>query len=834
MKKLVSLLLAVALMLGLAANVGADWHNFRNSAENMAITTAPVPTDPAKTEEKWSTAQSLKEGSGWNINNPAPMLLVEGKLLTTSGSNLVELDAATGEILRTAEMADVNGTLGNSAPAYGDGTIFMPLQDGRVQAFDAETLEAVWISENLGSQCTTGLVYKDGFVYGCTGNASPGKVFCLTAEDETPETCQEKAALWAVYNEEDDKGSYWSTPYVSDTAVVYGTDSGFLCSRSRTDGQLISRLQLPEGKQRSGIAYAGGKVYGGTSAGYLFSAVLAEDGSLSQLKAEKDDTVSSITSTPVVYNGVVYYGGSKMVVAADAETLLTLRTTGDTGFEQPSFGGAVQCSLLLHPGQDGVYLYATQNCTPGGLYLVKDDGETMTAAVLHTPAEEKQDYCLVSPVCDENGTIYYRNDSGYLFAVGTKEEPPVVTSVTASVSVVDHRGNELYPQTEKVMPQGSTAYDILMQTGLNVDAVSTEYGMYVRAIEGLAEKTTDGLCYWMYEVNGESPMVGASSYVLQTGDRVCWKYYAEEPVPPVLTSVTASVSVVDHRGNELYPQTEKVMPQGSTAYDILMQTGLDVDAVSTEYGMYVRAIEGLAEKSAGEASGWLYEVNGESPMVGASSYILQAGDQVCWKFFAAEQPPVIMPSAPSRPQQPEKAPLPYTDTAGHWGEEAIRFVTEQGMMNGVSAETFSPDAFLTRGMLATILYRLAGSPETEPAACADVPADSWYAGGIFWAAKTEVLLGAGDGRFLPEAEITRQELAVMLWRYAGRQTGNGDLSVFSDGEQAAAWAEAALNWAVEAGILTGRTGGLLDPAGKATRAETAAMLMRFVEAESGK
>lgn len=810
--------LALLLVLCLLASQAAAWHSFRGSSNNMAITQAPVPTDPALAEEKWVTAESLKSGTGWNVTNPAPMLLVEGKIITTSGENLLELDADTGETLRTAQMEDVCGTLGNSAPAYGGGMIFMPLQNGTVQAFDAATFAAVWISENLGSQCTTGLVYRDGFVYGCTGNSSPGKVFCLKTEDEDAETCQQKQAVWAIHNPDDDMGSYWSTPIVTDTAVVYGTDSGFLCSRNTADGGLISRVELPGGKQRSGIALYEGRVYGGTGSGYLFSAALAEDGTLSDLKAEKDEKVSSITSTPVIYNGVVYYGGSKTVVAADAVTLQTLRCSVG-GFAEPNFGGAVQCSLLLHPGQDAVYLYATQNCTPGGLYLVKDDGQTMTAAALHVPAEDKQEYCLVSPICDENGTIYYRNDSGYIFAVGTKRPvaPPVPTTVTASVSVVNHEGTALYEKTAKTLPVGATAYDILLQTGLEVDATPGQYGMYIHSIAGLTEQTEGGLRYWMYEVNGESPMVGASSYVLQAGDEVCWKYYVEPAAPPIPASVTASVSVVNHLGTVLYPQTTKVLPAGATAYDILMQTGLAVVTSNSPYGVYVSSIGGLAEKSAGQGSGWMYEVNSTSPDVGASNYILQNGDAVVWRFVA-ENPLPVMPTVPQKPaEKPETLPQPYADVQGHWGEEAIRFVSEKGLMKGVFADSFVPDVSVTRSMVMTVLARMAGA-ETEGGAV-------WYEKAMMWAKEQ----GISDGSN-PEKGITREQLVTMLYRYAGTPQVKGDLSKYADAAHVSEYAAKAMAWAVEKGIITGMTNATLVPCGETTRAQLAAMMMRFWEA----
>ena len=193
--------------------------------------------------------------------------------------------------------------------------------------------------------------------------------------------------------------------------------------------------------------------------------------------------------------------------------------------------------------------------------------------------------------------------------------------------------------------------------------------------------------------------------------------------------------------------------------------------------------------------------------------------------------PTVTPPATTPPAQEV---LPFADVAkDQWFYDAVEYVYSKELMDGVSETAFAPDATLSRGMVATVLYRLAGEPASagESAAFPDVTSDAWFAKAVSWASAEQIVTGYDDGKFYPDGNITREELAVMLWRYAkaaGKDTGTtGDLSAFSDTAAVSSWAVKALTWCVEQGILTGRDSGILDPGGTATRAEAAAILMRY-------
>lgn len=180
------------------------------------------------------------------------------------------------------------------------------------------------------------------------------------------------------------------------------------------------------------------------------------------------------------------------------------------------------------------------------------------------------------------------------------------------------------------------------------------------------------------------------------------------------------------------------------------------------------------------------------------------------------------------------APFTDVDTA-KWYHLSVDYVLTHKMMNGVSSRAFAPNANLTRGMLVQILYNLEGKPKGTAANFSDVQADAWYAEAVGWAASNKVVTGYADGTFRPNAAVTREQAAAILYRYA--QSKGIDVSVgentnilsYVDVQQASEYAIPALQWAVGAGVLNGKNGDRLAPTGTATRAEIAAIMQRWCE-----
>lgn len=174
-------------------------------------------------------------------------------------------------------------------------------------------------------------------------------------------------------------------------------------------------------------------------------------------------------------------------------------------------------------------------------------------------------------------------------------------------------------------------------------------------------------------------------------------------------------------------------------------------------------------------------------------------------------------------------------SANDWFASAVDYVTGKGMMNGTADNTFSPKAHTTRGMVVTVLYRLENQPSTSAASFTDVASGAYYANAVAWANANGIVSGYGSGKFGPNDKVTREQLAAILYRYA--QYKKYDVSVgedtnilsYDDAQSISTYAIPAIQWACGAGVVTGKSGSKLDPKGNATRAEVAAMLMRFCE-----
>ena len=254
------------------------------------------------------------------------------------------------------------------------------------------------------------------------------------------------------------------------------------------------------------------------------------------------------------------------------------------------------------------------------------------------------------------------------------------------------------------------------------------------------------------------------------------------------------------------------------------------------YG-YIDAIGAEAEFGHGSAhSGWQYMVNGTLPEIGCRDYAFTGDATLIWFFtddYTRERGSEIWGGGGGTSTPVTEVEKTFTDISGHWSVDAIQYVYDRGLMEGVGETTFAPHATLSRSMLVTMLWRLAGKPAAEGSAFADVPEGEWYAQAVAWAAAQGIVDGMTATTFAPDGVLSREQAAAMLYRYAQSQnyaTGQrGDLAGYADGAQVSGWAVDAMQWANGASLMTGRTDAALVPGGSATRAEAAAILMRFCE-----
>lgn len=267
-----------------------------------------------------------------------------------------------------------------------------------------------------------------------------------------------------------------------------------------------------------------------------------------------------------------------------------------------------------------------------------------------------------------------------------------------------------------------------------------------------------------------------------------------------------------------------------TTYDIVIPSAL-ANTVKTDK---TKAVAGdtVTLTAAGEGTLTVTDANGKTVALtdlGSGKYTFKMPSAKVSVGFktTADQPCDGGKDCPS-------APFTDVDTA-KWYHLSVDYVLAHKMMNGVSSRAFAPNANLTRGMLVQILYNLEGKPKGTAANFSDVQADAWYAEAVGWAASNKVVTGYADGTFRPNAAVTREQAAAILYRYA--QSKSIDVSVgentnilsYVDVQQASEYAIPALQWAVGAGVLNGKNGGRLAPTGTATRAEIAAIMQRWCE-----
>lgn len=307
-------------------------------------------------------------------------------------------------------------------------------------------------------------------------------------------------------------------------------------------------------------------------------------------------------------------------------------------------------------------------------------------------------------------------------------------------------------------------------------------------------------------------------------------------------SETISVTFTLSGNGALWMDTTTLsdLPEGTTVYDVLQQLQREGKLTFQHKGGYVSSItfgdKTLTELEEGENSGWMYRVNSVLPDVYMSAYGLKNGDNIR-VFFTTDytkesgghggSAPSTVPTTPEQPTG-----LPFTDVqAGAWYADAVKYVFDQGLMSGMSAQEFGPDGQVTRGQVVTILWRLAGSPTVSGKAFPDVSASAWYADAVAWASANGVVSGYENGGFGPGDPVTREQLAAILYRYAqlsGKDTDQtADLSGYTDSVTISAWAPQALKWAVGSGLISGTGTHTLSPRGTATRAQIAVILQNF-------
>ena len=437
-------------------SITAEWGNFRNGDNNLGITNAKTPYAPEDTELLWA----VKHGTGWAAAPGSP-IMVDGDIYTYSGSTIRRLNSMTGEVVTEGTMVD-KSSYSIVPMTYGDGMVFVGLSGGKIQAFNAKTLESLWVyTDELGGQPNCPITYKDGYIYAGFWNSEDrnANFACINTIDEDHASATEvKYASWTYTRA---GGFYWAGAYVTDKLAIVGTDDGAggydtngaaLLVFDRYTGEKLDAHEGIRGDLRSNVSHdpQSDRVFFTTKGGILGNAQIDWDtGKILDykevvIKDAQGNANAMSTCTPSVYNGRIYIGvaGTSQFGANSGHGIAVYNLNGDGSMTQAyvyAIVGYPQTSAMVstaYSAEDGsVYIYLPYNYTPGGISVLKDKpGQTAPVTTtgsgyseVFTPVGSLAQYCICSTIADQYGTIYYKNDSCYMMAITSKIESLEIT-----------------------------------------------------------------------------------------------------------------------------------------------------------------------------------------------------------------------------------------------------------------------------------------------------------------------------------------------------------------------------------------------------------------------
>ena len=667
--------------------VTGEWPSFRGNEANNGVTSAKTPVSRDETVKSWSVQIG---------GTPTPPLMVNGKLYVLTGSTVKAIDPKTGTITATSEKLAGTSQFGTNPIAYGDGKFYIQLdantsdEKAHVQAIDAATLKSVWVSEGFEGQLISPITYHNGYIYTGTWQQEEkaGTYFCLSTTDEDPgSTTETKYTSWRISKT---GGFYWVGAYAADNYVIFGSDNGkggsteygsTLYSVNAKTGAVIDTETNLIGDLRSAVVKSGSYVYFTSKAGYLYRAAVSSDGQLGTPEALKLDGM--ITGTPVVCGDTVFVTcsgqtqfqspGKIYAIKADAETMSVYSSAGTTGY--------IQSSLLVSDaykaGEGKLYIYGSCNEENGTINFFKYDVanhtfDTGVTKELYTPTGAEKQYNLCSLICDARGTLYFKNDSGYLTALAREV-------IETDVSKVEDMIDALFPITDDsltAIKQARRYYEALgdkksevanltsleraeaeyqqrltnkRQTALDdlkkiYDAKDTK-DFTAKGLQKLKEAYEEGV----RNINNADDCKLVESSFNAAAEKINKLNGKDITVTFRLIGALEATQDVDLTNDSYLPEyvtwiptTTYSLDAGAMVYDVFMealkdaglsQVGADSNYVRTIYAPSCLGGYALSEFTNGKRSGWMYTVNGTHPDRGLKNWKLKDGDVVVWHYI---------------------------------------------------------------------------------------------------------------------------------------------------------------------------------------------------------
>ena len=531
-----------------------DWPLFRADEQNNGVIGYRTPIRAEDAVLEWAN----KIGEGYGSGATGCPIIVGGYLYTYAGESIVKVNKETGEVVDSGKMV-ASSSFAINSPTYADGMIFVGLSGGRVQAFNAETLDSLWVyTDALGGQPNCPIVYSEGCIYTGFWNSETKQAnfVCLSVTDEDPTSGEEvKYATWTYAH----NGFYWAGAYACHDYVVVGTDDGAsgyttgtasILSLNPRTGELLDEQKLSNvGDQRSSICYDAetDACYFTTKGGDFYQIRLNadgtfQDGSLRQLHLDNgsDNTTypPMSTSTPVVYKGRAYIGvsGTSQFGAYSGHNLTVIDLESfSIAYTVPTMGYPQTSGLLTtaYEGEDGyVYVYFFDNYTPGKLRVIRDrkdmtevdhtyttmesylsGGETITIEtgyVLFTPSGSEAQYAICSPIADSDGNLYFKNDTARLMRLSSRivsleivRQPDKL--IYEPGMVFDGTGLQVKAHYANGNVKDVTSWITYSQEKLKIE--DTELTISLDPDRLLVKENGDGYWKWYHDFEGEAGKV---------------------------------------------------------------------------------------------------------------------------------------------------------------------------------------------------------------------------------------------------------------------------------------------------------------------------------------
>ena len=515
-------------------------------------------------------------------------------------------------------------------------------------------------------------------------------------------------------------------------------------------------------------------------------------------------------------------------------------------YGSPSTESTAQLILALTAmGEDPKDNFLGKDLTKGLMSVADSSGKGFQySGALNAISTEQGFRSMLAIANAESGTKYYFYDfdtDNLTSAASTtwaKNAAVSVKTIPEDAAVVVKRG-----ETEVAADKVHGAYDLAAGDytyTVSKDGYVTKTGSFTITAEQVAGHEKQTIHVSLVSAGSGS---GSGSKTVNVTVKVM--------VPPADQSKRYTYKHDSRSYTNLLTTTSKVtVTAGSSVRDAFV-TALDRDKIgyTEQRNGYFPTIGSWSEFDRGEKSGWMYLVNGSMPSVAAQDYELTGNATVVWFYtddysndYRSESwdddsssSSTATPTTPTTPANPvPDKTMPFTDVKSNdWYYQSVQYAYDNGLFSGVSHDSFGPGDSMDRSMLATVLYSLDGKPAAGKNGFSDVADGAWYADAVTWAAEHGIVSGVSDSAFAPNGAITREQLAVMLYRYAQYKgydvSKTADLSGYADQGSISAWAAQAVQWACGSGLMTGRSANSLAPAGTLTRAEAATMLKAFCE-----